>query len=227
MTTTAKEVLAELEAMGTAQNRKVYARHGVTGAQFGVSYGNLGKLKKRIKTDHALAQGLWASGNHDARILATMIADPSAMRSSDLDAWAKDLDSYVITDAFAKVVAGTGFVRRKFEQWGRSRSEWIEQAGWLLLCTLARSDDELSDAYFAEQLATIEREIHGRKSRVRYAMNSAVIQIGARNQQLKKLAVAAAKKIGVVEVDHGETGCKTPEAVGYIEKMWARKGSTG
>jgi hypothetical protein len=24
-------------------------------------------------------------------------------------------------------------------------------------------------------------------------------------------------------VDHGDTACKTPDAVSYIEKMWARK----
>ncbi len=72
---TSDEVLSELEAMGTTQNRKIYARHGVQGEMFGVSYGNLKQLKKRIRKDQALAQALWASGNHDARILATMLAD--------------------------------------------------------------------------------------------------------------------------------------------------------
>ena len=223
MKMTAEAVLADLEAMGTAQNRKVYARHGVGGAMFGVSYGNLGKLRKKIEVDHDLAKALWASGNHDAKVLASMVADPAAMRSSDLDAWARDLDSYVITDAFAKVAARTSFVRRKFEKWSRSKNEWVGQAGWLLLCTLARSDEELTDDYFVEQLAIIEREIHRRKNRVRYAMNSALIQIGARNETLKQLATAAAQRIGQVKVDHGETGCKTPEAVGYIEKTWARE----
>ena len=50
-----KECMTQLEAMGTAQNRKVYARHGVTGKQFGRSGGNYGKLKKRNKYDHGLA----------------------------------------------------------------------------------------------------------------------------------------------------------------------------
>ena len=70
------EILAELESLGSEQARKTYRRHGVGENQFGVSYSALGKLKKRIKTDHELALKLWESGNHDARILATMIADP-------------------------------------------------------------------------------------------------------------------------------------------------------
>ncbi len=223
MTMTAEQVLAELESMGTAQNRKVYARHGVGREMYGVSYADQGKLKKKIKVDQEVAEALWASGNHDAMVLATMVADPAAIKSSQLDLWGWDLDSYVLTDAFASLAAKTPFVRAKFKKWSRSRNEWIGQAGWLMLCTLARSDDELPDDFFETRLATIEDEIHGRKNRVRYAMNSALMNIGARNPELRRKAIAAARRIGKVEVDHGETSCKTPDAVPYIEKMWARK----
>ena len=223
MAMTAEQVLAELESMGTAQNRKVYARHGVGRQMHGVSYGNLGKLKKRIKTDQEVAEGLWASGNHDAMVLATMVADPARVPSGRLDEWARDLDSYVLTDAFSSLAAKTPFVRAKFKQWSRSKNEWLGQAGWLMLCALARDDEELADDFFEDQLQTIESEIHGRQNRVRYAMNSALMNIGGRNLTLKKQAIAAAHRIGKVEVDHGETGCKTPDAAPYIEKMWARK----
>ncbi len=36
-------------------------------------------------------------------------------------------------------------------------------------------------------------------------------------------AIEAAKRIGKVEVDHGETNCKTPDAAPYIEKAAKRK----
>lgn len=52
---TLQETLRELKSLGTEQNRKLYARHGVTNEMFGVSYANLDKLKKKIKMDHALA----------------------------------------------------------------------------------------------------------------------------------------------------------------------------
>jgi hypothetical protein len=35
--------------------------------------------------------------------------------------------------------------------------------------------------------------------------------------------MAVAKAIGKVDVDHGETGCVTPDAVGYIAKLVAHK----
>ena len=76
-----RTIMAGLRTTGTEQNRKVYARHGVGKKMYGVSYANLKKLKKQIGTDHALAEKLWGSGNHDARVLATMVADPAQTKS--------------------------------------------------------------------------------------------------------------------------------------------------
>jgi hypothetical protein len=50
-----------------------------------------------------------------------------------------------------------------------------------------------------------------------------LIAIGIRNSALEKKALAAARQIGKVAVDHGETGCKTPDATAYIQKARARK----
>ncbi|MEE8062027.1 MAG: hypothetical protein V3T16_09355, partial [Gemmatimonadales bacterium] len=93
---------------------------------------------------------------------------------------------------------------------------------WLVATSMAR-DDDLPNDYFIDLLGTVEAEIHNRKNRVRDAMNYALIAIGMRNAVLAKRAIAAARRIGPVQVDHGETGCKTPEAVAYIKKAAARK----
>lgn len=219
---TAAEVLKELESLGTEQNRKVYARHGVGENRFGVSFADLGKLQKRIKSDHELALGLWASGNHEARILATMIADPAAVNGKLLDAWVKDLDNYVLTGYFSGLAAKTGHAQRKAEAWMKSKGEMTARAGWLIAAQLAMIDGALADDYCEGLLEVIEDEIHTRKNRVRDAMNSALISIGMRNPRMQKQAIAAAKRIGKVEVDHGETNCKTPDAATYIEKAAAR-----
>ena len=212
------DILAELKDLGTAQNRKVYGRHGVGENMFGVSFANLNKLAKQIKTDQELAAELWATGNQDARVLATMIADPLKMTSRELDTWARDLDNYCLTDCFSGLVSEARHARTKMEKWGKSKGEWTGRAGWLLLAHLARKDSELTDRYLEQQLPTIEREIHSRPNRVRDAMNSALIAIGIRNPKLEKKALAAAERIGKVEVDHGETSCKTPDAAAYIRK---------
>lgn len=218
-----KEALHRLERMGTAQNRKVYARHGVRGEAYGVSYANLGTLRKAIRVDHALAAGLWKSGIHDARILATMVADPGAADRSLLDAWVRDLDNYVITDAFVGFAARTPLARDRMEWWVQDSGEWIGAAGWGILARLAISDKDLPGEYFSEYLDRIAGEIHQAKNRTRHSMNNALIAIGTRNPGLQKQALAVASTIGNVKVDHGETGCKTPDAAAYIRKTVARK----
>jgi len=219
---TLREVLAALKKAGTAQNRKIYGRHGVTGKMFGVSYATLGMLRKKIKLDHELAVQLWKTGNHDARVLATMVEDPAVTTGEDIDAWAKDLGNYVITDAFAGLVSRTPFALKKIEKWIDASGEWVGRVGWLVLARMAR-ESSVPDSYFIPHLDTIEHKIHTRKNRVRDAMNSALIAIGLRNPRMRALALAVAARIGKVDVDHGETGCKTPDAASYIMKAATRE----
>ena len=68
----------ELIKVGDEQTRKTYRRHGADGALFGVRWSELYALQKQIGVDHPLALALWETGNHDARTLATLVADPSA-----------------------------------------------------------------------------------------------------------------------------------------------------
>ncbi|MBA3943500.1 MAG: DNA alkylation repair protein [Herpetosiphonaceae bacterium] len=212
-------ILDQLKALGTEQARKTYRKHGVSGDQYGVSYAELKNLKKNIKVNHDLAKQLWSSGIHDARILALMIADPQDADSVLLDSWADDLENYPLSDAFSRYVAQTALAGEKMEQWTQSDSEWIGTTGWNILRDLATNDKNLPDDYFERYLMTIERDLHNRKNRVRYAMNSALITIGGRNPQLEEKALAVAKVIGKVIVDHGATNCKTPDAATDIEKM--------
>lgn len=222
---TFEETMRELERLGTEQNRKTYGRHGAPQPLFGVSFADLGKLTKRIKRDQALAEALWATGNTDARTLATMIADPAAFTPAKLDAWLGELRYQGLIDALVKdLAAPSGEARAMMDRWTASEDEWIGRAGWTLLGQLAADETSaLPDAVFEERLAAIEARIHGARNRARQAMNMALISIGGRNERLRKLAVAAAKRLGPIEVDHGDTSCKTAEAIPYIEKMWARK----
>lgn len=220
---TGAEVLQKLERLGTEQNRKVYRRHGVGGNQYGVSFTNLKKLRRKIETDQGLAEELWATGNHDARILATMIADPHIVSEELLETWIRDLDNYIITDSLAKLVNSTPHRLAKMEQWSASPEEWVGRAGWQLLAHLAMGDDDLPSEYWEGYLEIIQEEIHSRKNRTRDAMNTALIAIGLRDAVLETKALAAAAKIGKVEVDHGETGCKTPDAAAYIKRVNERK----
>jgi 3-methyladenine DNA glycosylase AlkD len=221
-----KETMAELKKLGTQQNIKVYKRHGAGDNLFGVSFANLNELKKKIKVDHDLALQLWRTGNTDAQTLATMIADHERISESMLDKWLNGINYYMLVDVFVGNVASKSkFAKSKMELWTKSKDEWVGRAGWHLLAHLAMRSDSLGDSYFEKYLVSVKRNIHQSKNRTKDAMNNALIAIGIRNTTLEKKAIEAANLIGKVNVDHGETGCKTPDAAAYIKKARARKKS--
>ncbi len=216
------EAMSQLEAEGTEQNRKVYARHGVDTDMFGVSFAALKSLTKQIKTDQPLAQELWESGNHDARVLATMIADPQATDRTTLQLWAADLNNYIVADAFSAFVAKTTLARELADEWAASESDHIGQTAWNLISHLAR-DTAVPDDYFRDKVRTVETEVHQRKNRTRHAMCMALCAVGIDRETFREAAIEAGQRIGRVDVDHGETDCKTPYAPDYIEKAVAQR----
>jgi 3-methyladenine DNA glycosylase AlkD len=220
---TLDEVMATLEAAGSAQTRKIYARHGGGPEMFGVSYAELYKLRKRIKVDHDLALALWATGNHDARVLATMIDDAKKVDRAQAERWVADLSNYGLTDAVSGLIARSPAAREVMPAWMARDGEWESSAGWNILAQLALDDRTLDDGFFAAYLPVIEQQIHQAKNRTRYSMNNALIAIGARSDALEGAALAVAKRIGKVDVDHGETHCKTPDAPTYIVKARDRR----
>ena len=220
---TLQETLAALKKAGTTQNRKIYARHGVTDDMYGVSFAELKLLKKNIKQDHSLALKLWGTGNHDARMLACMIGDPVQMDRELLEAWAAVIDNYVLGDQFSGFASRSGFAHSCIEDWTMDEREFVAQAGWNIVSLFAVHRNDLDDLFFIPWLSIVMRDIHDRPNRVRHAMNQAVIAIGCRSEALRIQALEVSARIGKVQVDHGKTGCKTPEAAGYIGRTWDRK----
>ncbi len=221
------EAMTALEKAGSEQTRKTYRRHGAPEPLFGVSFATLAALVKRIGVDHELARALWNTGNYDARILAFKIADPARVSPAELDRWAREVHVRSCGGYVAMLAAESPHAAAKAAQWLAAPEGPERSAGWSLLSQMAMLDASAPDALFLKRLAEIEASIHNSPNAEREAMNYAVISIGCRNAALRKAALAAAKRIGKVDVDHGDTSCKTPDAAQYIEKSWAHSTSKG
>lgn len=224
---TLTQAMAALEKAGSDQTRKTYLRHGAKEPLFGVSFATQKDLLKRIGMDHELACALWDTGNFDARNLAVKLVDPSRMSEAELDRWARGYGARMCCAYVAAVACEGPHAISRANAWLASGDEEQRTTGWTLVGALAMRDETLPDAWFAAHLATIERTIRTVPDGVRAAMNQTVISIGCRNAALRKAALAAAKRIGPVEVDPGDTACKTPDATEYVEKTWKHSTSKG
>lgn len=218
----ARSVVRRIKELGKPTAAAIYRRHGVTERTVGLSYADLNRLRKEIGVDNELARALWRTGLHDARVLATMVAAPSGVAMAELDRWISSASNYIITDAIAELAARSPRAQVIARRWLRSRHEWTSSAGWNIVASQVAAREMTSKAC-APLLDRIERSIHRAPNRTRYAMNNALIAIGGSFAALRSRATAVARAIGPVEVDHGDTGCKTPDAVTYIEKMAERQ----
>jgi 3-methyladenine DNA glycosylase AlkD len=220
----AEEILATLRELGKPQTAAIYKRHGSGDNVFGVLTSEIARLQKKIKVDHALALELWRTGNAEARILALQIADPEKVTRTDADGLLKDGPVRFIGCYLCGLLASSPIAGETMHSWMKSTDEFRREMGYGILgCRLKADPDSVSDADAQKVLATIETEIQRSPNWARYAMNGALISIGVYKPALRKKAIEAARRIGKVEVDHGETNCKTPDAVPYIEKASKRK----
>lgn len=218
----AASVMEALKAKGKPSAAQTYRRHGVTEETFGVSYADLGALVKRLGTDHELALALFATGVHEAQVLATKIADPEQMTRREIEQWLKGASHYIITGALADLAARMPAAEEQARAWIDKPGEWISTAGWGILARLAM-EHRLEPSYAQALIDRIRKDIHRAPNRTRYAMNGALIAIGGAIEAIRDAALKAAQAIGKVEVDHGETGCKTPDAASYIQKVVAHE----
>jgi 3-methyladenine DNA glycosylase AlkD len=222
---TAAEVMAELEAKGSAATTKTLLRHGAREPLFGVKVADLKVLQKRIKTNHPLALELYATGNSDAMYLAGLVADPRAATKAELNRWVKAaywpwLSEYAVP----WVASESRYAVELATAWMDARPESTRAAGWATYSShvSVTPDDALDLDQIAGLLDRVRRDIHGAANRVRYTMNGFVIAVGGCVRPLNAAAKAAATAIGPVTVDVGDTACRVPDALGHIAALEAR-----
>ena len=218
---TAAEVVDWLRQHGNAKMAGIYQRRGGADEALGVSYKDIDALAKKLATDQPLALALWTTQIHEARLMAARIADPESMTDAEIDRWVEDCRDYLLSDAVSKVAAKFADARVLAHSWISGDREFTAATGWNVIAHIAIAG-ALDRPTAATLIPEIEAEIHGAPNRTRHSMNGALIAIGGSIPELADPALAAAKNIGTVAVDHGKTGCKTPDAAPYIAKMIAR-----
>ena len=217
-----EQVMAELKRKGSEKTRKTYARHGIDIPMFGVSVADLKTIAKKIRGHQALALELYETGNYDAMYLAGMIADGSQMSKKQLHRWASTsgcdtLAAYTVT----WVATESPFARELAMKWIDSKRETVAVCGWSTYAGIVatRSDAELDLDEIKRLVDRVVDDIHDAPNKVRYVMNQFVIAVGGYVRPLLQHAKRAAKAIGAVSVDMGDTACKVPRALEYIEKI--------
>jgi len=193
----AQGILKKLKLLANHQNTKGMAKFGInTENALGVPIPFLRGLAKKIGKNHKLAQDLWNSGIHEARILASMIDDFELVTEKQMEKWVKGFNSWDICDQVCmNLFDRTSFAVKKAKNWTKSSREFVKRAGFAMMASLAIHGKKMKDEQFMEFFALIEKESKDQRNFVKKAVNWALRQIGKRNKRLNREAVKIAKKI--------------------------------
>lgn len=196
-TVTAEEVLARLAALGDPSRLSGMARYGIaTERAFGVSLPELRKLARELGRSHELADALWESGVHEARLLASMVDEPADVDDAQMERWAAGFASWDLCDqACINLFRRTPLAWAKAQEWTRRDELFVKRAGFALIATLAVHDKASPDERFVALLPAIVRGADDDRPLVRKAASWALRQIGKRSVELNAQAVETASAL--------------------------------
>lgn len=230
---TLKEVMSQLEALGNEKVRIQNSKHGGTdkfpfavGAddnQFGVKSGDIRNLAKTIKVNQELGEELWATGNHDAMLLSTLITNPKKLSAEDIDRKVREIRSSNVADWFNTNITKLHPQKEELRQkWMTETSnEAIARAGWSLTVERIVKNPEGLDP--KALLDRIDKEISTAPPMIQWMQNYCLAEIGINFPELRERAISIGEKYGIYQDYKASKGCTSPFAPMWIDAMVNRK----
>jgi len=178
-----------------------------------VSVPELRRTAKALGSDHDLALALWDTGNHEARLLASMVDDPAAVTEAQMEKWATAFDSWDVCDQVtSNLFDKTPFAYDKVREWSAAENEWVKRAAFATAAALAVQDKAAPDERFLAILELVRREAGDGRNFVKKAVNWALRNIGKRNAALHAAAVDTAATILAAADDLAAADRRDPAA---------------
>jgi 3-methyladenine DNA glycosylase AlkD len=194
-----EEILRTFETLRNLHNIEGMARFGIKITPeigFGISVTTLRKMAKPYGKNQPLADILWRTGFHEARMFATLLADKEKFTKRTMDAWVRDFYSWDICDgACFNIFRYLPWAYEKVWEYAASDEEFVRRTAFSLIAGLAVGDKKTADKAFEPFLPLIEKHATDERNFVRKAVNWALRGIGKRSKALHPKAVKLAEKL--------------------------------
>lgn len=198
---TSEEILGILKSLANPENVSGMAHFGINPTNtLGISIPALRQIALKVGKDHSLAEELWASGIHEARILAALVDDPKQVKEEQMEHWVSEFDSWDVCDQVcSNLFDRTRLGFQKAREWSIRDDEFVKRAGFVLMACLAAHDKKARDEAFEACFLLILQEAGDERNFVKKAVNWALRGIGKRNRRLNQKAIQAAQKMQLID----------------------------
>ena len=191
-----RAALAELRSRADPTRKPGMTRVGIdVSSALGVSVPNIRAIAKRCGSDQDLARELWDTGIHEARILATLVADPARIDEEQMESWVGDLSSWDLCDFAADAIGASPAGTRKIREWARRPEGFVRRCAFSMIARRAVWAKDAPDGEFIGYLPLIRRAADDGRNEVKKGVSWALRQIGKRNRALHGAAIEEAERI--------------------------------
>jgi 3-methyladenine DNA glycosylase AlkD len=190
-------ILNYLKSVANPENVKGMAKFGINPENtLGIPVPVLRGLAKQYRKNHALAQELWGSGYHEARLMAAFVDDFEQVTEAQMENWVRDFNSWDVCDQVcSNLFDRTPWAYQKALEWSRQEEEFVRRAGFVMVACLAVHDKKAPDEKFIQFLPAIVEQAGDERNFVKKAINWALRQIGKRNIYLHAQALGLASDL--------------------------------
>jgi 3-methyladenine DNA glycosylase AlkD len=192
----APATIVELRERADPSRKPGMARVGIDVSHaLGVSMPDIRAIAKKCGVDHVLAIELWRSGIHEARMLATLVADPRAMTTDQMESWVLDIGSWDLCDSVADLFGRSPGGGAAIRAWTERSEGFVKRCAFSMIARQAVRAKDAPDREFLAYLPLIRRASDDPRNEVKKGVSWALRQIGKRNRTLNAAAVEEARRI--------------------------------
>ena len=168
-----------------------------------IRLGEIKKLGKEIKCDHALAEALWSGGTCNGRLLACLIFDTARLDAAALARMADELLTHDVAQRnqiadwlLANQLMKSARTRRLIRSWQHAPSDVLRRLFWYHKARL-RWTGQNSPDNTEVLLEHIEKDLANESSEVQWAMNFCAGWIGIYNPDLRERCIRLGETLGL------------------------------
>jgi 3-methyladenine DNA glycosylase AlkD len=192
-------LVGELERNGSSKFRADLAsRYGIVTKDraFGTPMAKIKLIAKKVGRDHALAQALWKTGVYEARLLASLVAEPERVTPAQMNRWAKAFDNWAVVDTLCfNLFDRTPHAWAQIVSWSKHRDEFVKRAAFALLASVTLHGHG-AEADLLRALPLIERAAGDERNFVKKGVSWALRAIGLqKSPKLRAEARALAQRL--------------------------------
>lgn len=221
---TVSEVLDLLHAERDERGMGHWEKQGMGAGgmkSYGIGLTRLRKLAKEIGRNRELAQALWKTDVHDARVIALLIDDPAKITREQAETQVEELAGGMLAHVFAScdaTLAKTPFMVELADQWVTSDDPVRRECGYGLLYEASKLSGKKapSEAFFLGHIERIADAIDSESEKVRLAMGAALMGIGKRSAVLNQAALKVAREVGPIEFTSPSGACEPFDVVKHL-----------